>query len=1155
MEELNQNESAVIEEVAENTEAMKCDSCGNHGGKQKNNNSSLLKAGIALMFATSVLSLGVSCYQIFKKDDNKVEQAQNMIGSVNDKKDTYSVSDDGYLVVNGTKTEVKVSSTDGQNGVSVVDARVIELDKWGIETQMLFTMSDGTYLSTPKQKQILSEHFYEASSVQDIVRLVEEFKVPNIRLANEITLGSSVEFSGRVCVDLNGKALNYTAADAMVVANSSSLTFKNGSLNFNTEVAVCVEGTNAGVEFNNVKVKATAVVVETLEANASIKITDSTIKTVEPEVANFAFGSVGSLFVVKGENAAIEVKGTKVDTDRAIVAAKEDAVAVSLKVETTELNTTATVLDINTDEVVPTLEADEETMQNAMMNGVELNTSTITSGNFNFDPTYVGISGDVQTFDVDGKYVLATDFANLVEIVEAGSTINLTGDVQLQSSLRIDKELTIDLNGYGIYRVAGNNTQTILVLAGGDLTIVDSGREVEVPGEFGPEYHYVEGFVSGAGNGASSIAVWAYGGKVTINGGVFTNIAEDGKTAYEVVYASNGGQVVINDGYFYGETPEWTLNIFDADRETSSIIVKGGFFVGFNPADNAVEGKGTSFLAEGYMVGGMQTGDVAVYAVIDADVELIAEAIESGELNYLAVNADITLDDTITISNDLTINLLGNTITTSGEYAAFDIVGGNVVIDNGTINAYYDAIGVYGSGERVVLTLGSNLTVTSQTANCVYIKGAGANLVTSANLTSYSVQYAAIQGNGNLSSRIESITITGGLVYSVYNHAIYAPQTGTINITGGEIKGTTALYVKSGNVNISGGKFIATGVYGEYVYNGNGGCNTGDALVIDSCGYPGGNPVVTITGGTFTSANASGIAYYSYKGNTAVISAEGYDVVSYNVVTTEAELVAAVADNTVETVYVGNDINLTQTIDVARDVTINLGGNKITVAGEFAAFDIVGGNVTIDNGTINAYYDAIGVYGSGERVVLTLGSNLTVTSQTANCVYIKGAGANLVTSANLTSYSVQYAAIQGNGNLSSRIESITITGGLVYSVYNHAIYAPQTGTINITGGEIKGTTALYVKSGNVNISGGKFIATGVYGEYVYNGNGGCNTGDALVIDSCGYPGGYPVVTITGGTFEVADSKSHGIAYYIYDGNNAVVNAPNYAIFWLPVAAQ
>ena len=156
MDELNQNESAVIEETAEHNEAMKCDSCGNHGGKQKNNNSNLLKAGIALMFATSVLSLGVSCYQIFSKDDNKVEQAQNMIGSVNDKKDTFTVSDDGYLVVNGTKTDVKVSSIDGTNGVSVVDARVIELDKWGITTQILFTMSDGSYVSTSAQKQVLS---------------------------------------------------------------------------------------------------------------------------------------------------------------------------------------------------------------------------------------------------------------------------------------------------------------------------------------------------------------------------------------------------------------------------------------------------------------------------------------------------------------------------------------------------------------------------------------------------------------------------------------------------------------------------------------------------------------------------------------------------------------------------------------------------------------------------------------------------------------------------------------------------------------------------------------------------------------------------------------------------------------------------------------
>ena len=40
------------------------------------------------------------------------------------------------------------------------------------------------------------------------------------------------------------------------------------------------------------------------------------------------------------------------------------------------------------------------------------------------------------------------------------------------------------------------------------------------------------------------------------------------------------------------------LNIKDSDRNTASIVVKGGEFYKFNPANNAAEGEGTNFLAD-----------------------------------------------------------------------------------------------------------------------------------------------------------------------------------------------------------------------------------------------------------------------------------------------------------------------------------------------------------------------------------------------------------------------------------------------------------------------------------------------------------------------------------------------------------------------------
>lgn len=49
---------------------------------------------------------------------------------------------------------------------------------------------------------------------------------------------------------------------------------------------------------------------------------------------------------------------------------------------------------------------------------------------------------------------------------------------------------------------------------------------------------------------------------------------------------------------------EFVLNCYDANREngTAKIIVTGGTFVNFNPANCQAEGANTNFVAEGYKV-------------------------------------------------------------------------------------------------------------------------------------------------------------------------------------------------------------------------------------------------------------------------------------------------------------------------------------------------------------------------------------------------------------------------------------------------------------------------------------------------------------------------------------------------------------------------
>jgi riboflavin kinase/FMN adenylyltransferase len=102
-----------------------------------------------------------------------------------------------------------------------------------------------------------------------------------------------------------------------------------------------------------------------------------------------------------------------------------------------------------------------------------------------------------------------------------------------------------------------------------------------------------------------SMAVWANGGKVIIKGGKFYNNGNNS----DLIYASNDALVEIYGGEFHAnkndgaegtKNPYPALNIKDAHRKTAKIIVYGGKFFGFDPANNVSEGSNTNFVADGY---------------------------------------------------------------------------------------------------------------------------------------------------------------------------------------------------------------------------------------------------------------------------------------------------------------------------------------------------------------------------------------------------------------------------------------------------------------------------------------------------------------------------------------------------------------------------
>ena len=176
----------------------------------------------------------------------------------------------------------------------------------------------------------------------------------------------------------------------------------------------------------------------------------------------------------------------------------------------------------------------------------------------------------------------------LVEAIAAGGVVSLSEDLDAPTAISITTDSTVKLN---------NKTISISEDTAGDGVFKATEGTLTLEGK---------GTVNGVGNNDWNMAIWATdNGKVIINDGLYTNegaTAEVDPAHFDLIYASGNGQIEINGGEFKCETPKWTLNIKDKDRETASIVVKGGKFHGFDPSNCETEGPNTNFVAEGYKV-------------------------------------------------------------------------------------------------------------------------------------------------------------------------------------------------------------------------------------------------------------------------------------------------------------------------------------------------------------------------------------------------------------------------------------------------------------------------------------------------------------------------------------------------------------------------
>lgn len=195
-------------------------------------------------------------------------------------------------------------------------------------------------------------------------------------------------------------------------------------------------------------------------------------------------------------------------------------------------------------------------------------------------------------YDKDATYP-AVNQAELTALLNGGKIVTLGKDIAPTEAITVSGNVksTLDLDGKklantkDIWETTPNSWSLVSARSGANLTITGNGT-----------------FAAKA-NDCYAVDVQD-GSTVTIENGIFNgNI--------HAVYVLKGTAII--QGGFYSvqqkypdsaKADEFVLNCYDANRAngTAKIIVTGGTFVNFNPADCQAEGAGTNFVAEGYKV-------------------------------------------------------------------------------------------------------------------------------------------------------------------------------------------------------------------------------------------------------------------------------------------------------------------------------------------------------------------------------------------------------------------------------------------------------------------------------------------------------------------------------------------------------------------------
>ena len=274
--------------------------------------------------------------------------------------------------------------------------------------------------------------------------------------------------------------------------------------------------------------------------------------------------------------------------------------------------------------------------------------------------------------------------------LKKGAAVTLTEDYSAFKSsgvvIPMNVVSSLDLNGYTF-----KNEKGTALDVRGSLTINGSGKVL------------CEGPV-----GEANAAVFVQdGGKVVINDGYYYSkngnsciYVQGGKVTGNTITIGGevkplyygGGIVEINGGVFEAEASKFVLNQNDYIENESCFIVKGGIFVGFNPAEvNECHGKVKSFVADGYKAvettyEGKQAWKVEAIPAVTTQEGLNDEITNGTAGSQVTIN--LAKDATFTLNNGIAneAEKSRNVIFLGDGTQTMDVITGAINAEGGQLN-------------------------------------------------------------------------------------------------------------------------------------------------------------------------------------------------------------------------------------------------------------------------------------------------------------------------------------------------------------------------------------------------------------------------------------------------------------------------------------